>query len=83
MDVGSFQHLNIDIGSFATFADFFFDGLIADLVVQSRISQSRENALRVLRQVENVKQRLEKALEEVEREIERIEYERQELIRKA
>ncbi len=83
MDVGSFQHLNIDLGPFATFADFFFDGLIADWVVQSRISQSRENARWVLRQVENVKQRLEKALEEVEREIERIEYERQELIRKA
>ncbi|MCM8901557.1 hypothetical protein KVG29_10030 [Caldicoprobacter algeriensis] len=83
MDVGSFQHLNIDIGSFATFADFFFDGLIADWVVQSRISQSRENAFRVLRQVENIKQRLERALEEAKNEIGQIEYERQELIRKA
>jgi len=83
MDVGSFQHLNIDIGSFATFADFFFDGLIADWIVQSRISQSRENALRVLKQVENVKRRLERALDEAEREIERITYERQELIKKA
>ncbi|SFQ00289.1 hypothetical protein [Caldicoprobacter faecalis] len=83
MDVGSFQHLNIDIGSFATFADFFFDGLIADWVVQSRISESRESAMRVLRQVENVKQRLERALDEAEREIERITYERQELIKKA
>lgn len=83
MDVGSFQHLNIDIGSFAAFADFFFDGLIADWVVQSRISESRESAMRVLRQVENVKQRLERALDEAEREIERITYERQELIKKA
>lgn len=83
MDVGSFQHLNVDVGSFATFADFFFDGLISDWVVQSRISQSRENARRVLRKVEDIKQKLEKALGGIQREIELIEHERQEQIRKS
>jgi len=83
MDVGSFQHLDLDIGSFATFADFFFDGLITDWVVQSRISQSWENARWVLRQVEDVRQRLEKALKEIQIEIRRIEHEKHELIRKA
>ena len=31
----------IDVGEFLTFADFFFDGLLADCLVQSRISQAR------------------------------------------
>jgi hypothetical protein len=34
----------IDIGSFATFADYFFDNLITDWIVRSRIEQSRESA---------------------------------------
>lgn len=37
----------IEIGSFATFADYFFDGLIADWVVQSRIESSLENVVRM------------------------------------
>ncbi|HYF96213.1 MAG TPA: hypothetical protein VD969_28730 [Symbiobacteriaceae bacterium] len=41
----------IQIGSFATFADFFFDGLIADWIVQSRINDSRESARRARDQV--------------------------------
>ena len=35
----------IDIGSFTTFADYFFDGLIVDWIVQSEINKSLENAL--------------------------------------
>lgn len=83
MDVGSFQHLNIDIGSFATFADFFFDGLIADWIVQSRISESRENVMRVLRKVKQVEHRLQEELKEAEAENERITHEKQELVKKA
>lgn len=36
--------LDIDIGGFETFADYFFDGLIVDWVVQSKIETSRERA---------------------------------------
>lgn len=82
-DVGTIMHLNIDVGSFARFADFFFDGLIADWVVQSRISRAEENARRVLRQVENVRRRLERAFEESRKEIESITRERQQLIGRA
>ncbi|MDO4275363.1 MAG: hypothetical protein Q4D16_16975 [Eubacteriales bacterium] len=32
----------MDVGSFLTFADFFFDGIVADYLVQSKISEARE-----------------------------------------
>ena len=33
--------IRIDIGGFLTFADFFFDGIIADWLVQSKIQEAR------------------------------------------
>lgn len=41
-DVSALQEFQIDIGGFLTFADFFFDGLIADWFVQSKISQAKK-----------------------------------------
>lgn len=41
-DVRERIELKLDIGAFETFADFFFDGLIVDWVVQSRIVASLE-----------------------------------------
>jgi DNA repair exonuclease SbcCD ATPase subunit len=40
----SAQFIVEDIGKFETFADYFFDGLISDWVVQSRIDRSLDNA---------------------------------------
>ena len=34
--------LRMEVSSFLSFADFFFDGLIADYMVQSKISSARE-----------------------------------------
>lgn len=42
-DVGVNTKININIGSFLTFADYFFDGLYADLTVQSRINDALVN----------------------------------------
>ena len=42
VDAGERLDLSIDVGGFTKFADFFFDGLIADWVVQSKIRQSQE-----------------------------------------
>lgn len=33
--------IRLDVGDFLTFADFFFDGLVADYMVQSRIAEAR------------------------------------------
>jgi hypothetical protein len=67
-DVGqSPQFIVEDIGKFETFADYFFDGLISDWVVQARIDQSLENARGTARRLDDVLAKLDgrkKALEE-------------------
>lgn len=42
-DVGEALHLQIEIGDFLTFADFFLDGFITDYLVQNKISDARED----------------------------------------
>ncbi len=58
-DVEISADLGIGTGGFATFADFFFDGLIADWYMQSRIKQSLASADSVREQVSSVIGRLE------------------------
>ena len=41
-DIPDFTALEIDIGSFLSFADFFFDGFIADYMVQTKISDAKD-----------------------------------------
>ena len=50
-------HVNTD--DFLRFADYFFDGIFADLAVQKRIKQSKE-------QVQGIKTEIESVLEELE-----------------
>lgn len=40
-DVQLSLNLKMEIGGFLSFADFFFDGLVADYLVQSKISEAR------------------------------------------
>ena len=61
-DVREQIELKIDIGEFETFADFFFDGLIVDWVVQSKIVESldrsrnaKEVLVRVIEELENLR----------------------------
>ena len=46
--------INIDIGGFLTFADFFFDGFLADVFVQSRISDAKRQLDEAIRRTESV-----------------------------
>lgn len=57
-DVQMIRELHIDVGGFLTFADFFFDGLVADYLVFARISDAR-------RQINDAIYRVEKLLEEL------------------
>ena len=53
-DVDQRLHLSLEIGDFLTFADYFFDGLIADWLVQSKIQDVKaqvENAIIQVRQI--------------------------------
>ncbi len=45
------ESLTLQLGSFATFADFFFDNLIFDWVVQSKINRSLEGCETIYKQV--------------------------------
>jgi len=54
VDVRIDSDLRIEVGSFARFADFFFDGLFADWCMQSKIHDSQANVESVEKQVEDV-----------------------------
>lgn len=41
-DVNVPLDLKMEVGSFLSFADFFFDGFVADYLVQSKISDAKE-----------------------------------------
>jgi len=58
VDVKINSDLRIEVGSFAKFADFFFDGLFADWCMQSQINDSQANVESVEKQVEDVILRL-------------------------
>lgn len=53
-DVSSAMDLKIDISGFLLFADFFFDGLVADGLVQMKVSQAREEVQDAIRRVETL-----------------------------
>ncbi len=57
-DVRGVLNFQIDIGGFLTFADFFFDGILADVFVQSKISEAKEQVDRAIWQVEQIVQDL-------------------------
>ena len=57
-DVQVSLDLRMEIGSFLSFADFFLDGLVADYMVQSKITDARE-------QVDDAINRIEKILADV------------------
>ncbi len=53
-DVTVYTDVNINVGDFLTFADFFFDGLIADFMVQSKISDAKSQVEQAIRHVESI-----------------------------
>ena len=58
-DVRASIDLRIDISDFESFADYIFDGLIADWVVQSRIDDSLDRARKARRAVDQAVEKLE------------------------
>lgn len=50
--------LRMDVGNFLTFADFFFDGVIADYLVQSKIADAKAQVEEAIWQVERLLQEL-------------------------
>ncbi len=59
-DVNYALELNLEVGGFLTFADFFLDGILADVLVQSKIGELK-------RQVENGLWQLNRIMEDLAR----------------
>lgn len=57
-DVHGIEDLDIDIGGFWTFADFFFDGLISDIYVQSKIGKAKRQVQEAVTRVGDIVQKL-------------------------
>ena len=57
-DVNMTHNLNLNVSDFLSFADFFFDGLVADWLVQDRINETRNQVEDAIRQVEDIVRRL-------------------------
>ena len=53
-DVNVPLDLRIEVGSFLSFADFFFDGFVADYLVQSKISEAKEQVSDAIIRVEQI-----------------------------
>ena len=58
MDVDAVADLHIETRDFLSFADYFFDGLIADWLVQSRINDAKHQVDSAIRKVEEILRRL-------------------------
>ncbi|MCR1899689.1 hypothetical protein NSA47_11950 [Irregularibacter muris] len=79
-DVKITEDINIHIDGFSKFADFFFDGLVSDWFMQSKIQNSHKSVLNVSRQVQDVIDRLYRLEEQEVLTIERLQQELEHLI---
>ncbi len=61
-DVSGYSSIHID--GFLTFADFFFDGFLADILVQSKISEAKRQCDEGIRQVADIRDELAARLQE-------------------
>lgn len=52
---------DMELGGFLTFADFFFDGLLADIFVQSKIGEMKRQVNDAIVRVESILRRLRSA----------------------
>ncbi len=82
-DIGTNTEIKIDIGSFSKFADYFFDGLIFDWAVQSKINRSLENVLDVSKRINRVVLHLQNNYREMEAKYNILEQEKRNLIEQA
>jgi len=74
-DISINSDITIETEGFAKFADFFFDGLIADWFMLSRINESQESVSNVKSQVLNIIEKLDQMEIQVNSRIEKLEAE--------
>ncbi len=79
-DAGQRLKVSLEIGGFSKFADFFFDGLIADWVVQSKIQHTSSACSTAISSVTSAVNECRRRLAETERDIESVTKSRLEFI---
>jgi DNA repair exonuclease SbcCD ATPase subunit len=77
------QFIVEDIGQFETFADYFFDGLIIDWVVQSRIDRSLDNARATALRLDDLLAQLEARKTALQDQMNRLEESKSSLVERA
>ncbi|MDQ0231682.1 hypothetical protein [Metabacillus malikii] len=82
LDVQETAQIEVNISDMLKFADFFFDGFIADYMVQGKINRSLEQAKQQNERVHTIVQGLENQYDEKNRELKRIQQEKQHIIEK-
>ncbi len=61
-DVNVPLDLKMEVGSFLSFADFFFDGFVVDYLVQSKISDAKEQVSDAIYRVQQILRELERQM---------------------
>lgn len=79
MDVSIPADLEVRVDGFLKFADFFFDGLLADWMVRDRINGSVEQVQEVRRSIEKIMDRLRSIGHQIEGELQRLEVQIEEM----
>lgn len=59
MDVENVEEFHIETGDFLAFADYFFDGIIADWLMQSRINEAKTQVESARQKVKDIMRQLE------------------------
>ena len=54
--------LRMEVGSFLSFADFFFDGFVADYLVQSKIADAKEQVSDAIFKIEQILSQLKREI---------------------
>ena len=82
-DAGQRLSVSLEIGGFSKFADFFFDGLIADWIVQSKIREASSACTSALSKVSLAIGKCRSRLADTERQCEQVAQQRREFIEEA
>lgn len=61
-DIGQNPGCYLQVDEFLRFADYFFDGFIADWMVQSKIEKAREQIWQAMNQITTIQKRLKQML---------------------
>lgn len=61
-DIRQIEDIHLEVDDFLTFADFFFDGVIADWLMQKRIDEAKQQVTDAIIKVRDIRSRLQNIL---------------------